>query len=626
MYSKKSIFTAILFLNSILLGASILPHSALAVVAPQVVVRDPAYSATLMSQSVPDPITIPAGTSKTVTFTFKNTGTATWNSTGNKFISGHTMNPREHKSIFFASDWITAKQTGKISGTIKPGQTGKLTLTFKVPATTKVGEYTEQFYLAAENYSWVKNGHFFVKIKVAAAPKTPSSNTSTNSSVGTSTPPASVESTANRVFLSPKTVSAVGGEPITVRFGYQNTGKAVWTSGSIEQNGITNFADTTWVNRQKIFNRSIEISSGSFWRDEFVFRAPAKAGTYETRFMVNMSGGNPTSATITIPVTVTSDAPSGYTEPFSDTPAPGYSFLNEVARLATEPRIRVGLWKDPVNGVVSIQAVEDDYSVVDATGTLGTWLRGQNASMKFVNGVYTFQSDTVTVSSTSFIRVEPLTNPHAIITVGNLERKVSGKSYKNFNKYRGALELRQAQDQNNSLYLINDLHFEDYMTGMGENSNASPLEYLKAQAVVQRTYAYVVQNTSKHDSRFFDVVASTGDQLYLGANNEPDMPRFIDAVNATRGLMVTYNNDVVITPYFGNSDGTTRAWSQVWGGNKPWLISVPATYDERDNKKMFGHGVGMSQRDAAIRAEEEHLDWVQLVKYYYTGVEIHKIY
>lgn len=622
MLSKKTLFSSIFFLNFVLFGTAVLPLAAQAV-APQVAIKDSAYSATLISQSVPDPIAIPAGTSKTVTFTFKNTGTATWNSAGNKFISGHTMEPRERKSNFFASDWISTKQTGKIVGTIKPGQTGKMTVTFKVPSAAKVGEYTEQFHLAAENYSWVKNGYFFVKIKVTAAPKTPATNPG-----GTSTTPTvPVEtSTANRIFLSPKIVSVAGGESVTVRFAYQNGGKTAWTTGMVEQTGVANFADGTWLNRQVAFNRSLGIVSGSFWRDEFIFRAPAKAGNYETRFVVTMKGDSPTSATITIPVTVTSDAPSGYSEPFSDTPAPGYSFLNETGRLATEPRIRVGLWKDPLNGVVTIQSVEDDYTVVDATGTLGTLSQGQVATMTFKSGVYTFQSDLLTVSSTSYIRVEPLTNPHAIMVVTNFERKVAGKSSKNFNKYRGALELRQAQDENNSVYLINDLNFEDYMVGMGENSNASPLEYLKAQAVAQRTYAYVVQNTSKHDSRFFDVVASTGDQLYLGANNEPEMPRFIDAVNATRGLMVTYNNDVVITPYFGNSDGATRSWSQVWGGNKPWLVSVPATYDERDNKKMFGHGVGMSQRDAAIRAEEEHLDWVQLIKYYYTGVELHKIY
>lgn len=618
MNSKPIIFSLVLSLVS----AVFLPAVTQAA-SPQVIIKDSAYSATLVNQSVPDPITIPAGSSKTVVFTFKNTGTATWASSG-KFISAYTVEPRDRKSVFFASDWATVKQTGKIPTVVKPGQTGKLTVTFKVPAGTKPGEYTEKFYLAAENHSWVKNGYFFTKIKVTAAPAV--TNSPSTGSTSTITAPA-VESTANRIFLNPKKVTAVGGEPITLLFAYQNTGKTPWNTATIEQVGTTNFADSVWVSRQIAFEKNISVAKDGFWRDQLIFRAPAKAGTYEAKFKVTLKGEVTTTAEISIPVAVTADASLDYVEPFASAVAPGYSFLTETPRLAVEPRIRVGLWKEPTANTVKIISAEDDYAITDASGNLGVLPRNTAATLQFKNNTYTFEAEGISLTSNSYLKVEPVSNPRAIIKITNYDRKISGKNSKIFNLYRGALELRQAQDQNNSLYLINELNFEDYMVGMGENSNASPLEYLKAQAVAQRTYAYFVQTTSKHDSRFFDVVAHTGDQLYLGANNEPQMPRFIDAVNATRGMMVTYNNNVVITPYFGNSDGSTRSWTQVWGGSaKPWLVPVSATYDERDNKKMFGHGVGMSQRDAAIRADEEKLDWVQLIKYYYTGVELHKIY
>jgi peptidoglycan hydrolase-like amidase len=99
----------------------------------------------------------------------------------------------------------------------------------------------------------------------------------------------------------------------------------------------------------------------------------------------------------------------------------------------------------------------------------------------------------------------------------------------------------------------------------------------------------------------------------------------VEAVKATRGSFITYDNAVVITPYFGHSNGKTKSWQQVWGGApKPWLVSVKAGYDK--GRKQFGHGVGMSQRDAAIRADKEKLDWQSLVKYYYKGVEIKQLY
>ena len=40
----------------------------------------------------------------------------------------------------------------------------------------------------------------------------------------------------------------------------------------------------------------------------------------------------------------------------------------------------------------------------------------------------------------------------------------------------------------------------------------------------------------------------------------------------------------------------------------------------------YGHGVGMSQMDASNRAKNEGLDFVDLLKYYYTGVELEKLY
>jgi stage II sporulation protein D len=51
---------------------------------------------------------------------------------------------------------------------------------------------------------------------------------------------------------------------------------------------------------------------------------------------------------------------------------------------------------------------------------------------------------------------------------------------------------------------------------------------------------------------------------------------------------------------------------------------VEAVYDK--GKKMWGHGVGMSTQDALQRATKDGWTYEQLLKHYYTGVEIEKIY
>lgn len=242
------------------------------------------------------------------------------------------------------------------------------------------------------------------------------------------------------------------------------------------------------------------------------------------------------------------------------------------------------------------------------------------------NGLYSFNGPGGFEFSTSdYIRLEPVNDPHAVFTLLNYQRMVKWKGPANFNKYRGALEYRTTQD-GQTVYAMNDVLFDDYVAGIGENANKSNEEYLKAQSVAQRSYAYYIkESTDKHDKRNFDVVATTGDQLYLGYESEKIMPRFVEAAKATRGYMATYEGEVVITPYYGNSSGRTLAWTEVWGGKtKPWLVSVVAHYDK--GRRKNGHGVGMSQLDAVYRAEKEGVEWRELLKYYYRGIEIIRMY
>jgi peptidoglycan hydrolase-like amidase len=47
-------------------------------------------------------------------------------------------------------------------------------------------------------------------------------------------------------------------------------------------------------------------------------------------------------------------------------------------------------------------------------------------------------------------------------------------------------------------------------------------------------------------------------------------------------------------------------------------------YDK--GKTMWGHGVGISGSDALARAGKDGWLYDQILKYYYTGVEVEKIY
>jgi stage II sporulation protein D len=139
--------------------------------------------------------------------------------------------------------------------------------------------------------------------------------------------------------------------------------------------------------------------------------------------------------------------------------------------------------------------------------------------------------------------------------------------------------------------IINELPLETYLKGIAEVTNTSPMEYHKAMVIAQRTYALNHINlATKHADEYF-ILDATFDQVYKGYGTQQRMSNVVSAVEATKGMVVTYAGQVAITPFYSWSDGRTRSMKEVWGVDKPWLQSVkePAGYDKTT---MYGHGVG----------------------------------
>jgi len=598
---------------------------------PKLTIRDVGYSATFVSQSEADPIFIEAGETTLIRVKFKNTGTATWDASGSNYISAYTMEPRDRRSVFFGAGWVSNREIGKMAGVIKPGQTGELGVFLHAPK--KVGEYKEEFYLASENNTWLGGGYFYLDIRVIPK-KTVEEATPLSGSI-TSKEPNQASSTlyqGERVGQTMRKVSVVGGERVTLALVYRNTGVIDWMSHQVvvsEPTGLASdslvtFADDVWKSSQIAVVGNEQTIAGDFLHETIYFRAPVRAGAYDLTGAVEVDG-NVIGEPFHVNVHVTENAPVDYNPPVfaSIDNTPSFS-----SRMSEEPHIRVGLWQ--TDSAVQFVSFDDDYRIFDGMTSRAVLQQKRITIISYADGVYTVRGGGIDFETSNYIRLEPVNNPHATFTLMNYDRHVSWKGAGNFNRYRGSAEYRMGEIKN-TLWLVNDLLFEDYVKGIGENSNNSPVEYLKSQSVVQRSYAYAIQQSDKYG--IFDVVATTGDQLYLGVGVEEITPNFVDAVVATRGYMVTYDTDknpstedpVVITPYFAHTNGYTKGWHDVWGGAmKPWLVPVRAEYD--DGRGLLGHGVGMSQIDASLRAKNEGLAWEELVKYYYTGVEVERMY
>lgn len=583
---------------------------------PNLPVRDDRYAAQYVSQSVADPVIIEAGSTRDVTVTFRNVGTATWQTTG-AYATAYTVDPKYRSSLFANSSWIKASNPAKFTAPVAPGQTGTITLSLTAPSNP--GTYTEEFYLAADNYTWMKGGYFYLKVQVV-----PTSST-TPAPVPTITndpaPPTPSVSQVEQFFISKRQLTTVGGQEERIRVTYRNSGTDTLTGLSLVPVAADDamFAHTSWQSGTRITPID-DMVAGALAITDISIYTPAAVGEYAFDVALAKDGMVIPGTAFRIDTSVTAAAPSSFRAPtFAAVPMP------IVYRYDAVPTIRVGLAKID-SGSMTIESIEDDLSIISGGTMIGTLPRGTRATLSYNNGrIYTLRAPNLSFDSNEYLRFEPVTNPTAILTLGGgFARDITWKGRTVFNTYRGTIEFRVADDKENTLYAINELPLDAYTVGVAEVSNSAPMEFLKAQAVAVRTYAHVIQGTRKYPDRYFDVVAHTGDQLYLGTAIEESTPNYLAAVQATRGEMVLYNDTPVLTPYFANSDGTTRSFSDAWGGAvRPWLVPVSAEFDR--GRARFGHGVGMSQRDAMARAEAG-APYTDILRHYYTGVQIERMY
>lgn len=133
--------------------------------------------------------------------------------------------------------------------------------------------------------------------------------------------------------------------------------------------------------------------------------------------------------------------------------------------------------------------------------------------------------------------------------------------------------------QNGQILFINRVWLEDYLLGVvpSEVPASFPAAVLQAQAILARTFALYRLNPSG----LYDLCASERCQVYLGRAAE-EAPQS-DAVYATRGLIVSYDQKPITAVYHADSGGYTAAASEVWGQSYPYLLAKPDPYSQSPN-------------------------------------------
>lgn len=122
------------------------------------------------------------------------------------------------------------------------------------------------------------------------------------------------------------------------------------------------------------------------------------------------------------------------------------------------------------------------------------------------------------------------------------------------------------------LQLINVIPLEDYLMAVlgSEMPSSFPPEALKAQAVAARTYA--LQKKLEGYSQPFHLGSSVLSQVYGGLSRED--PRTREAVEATRGEVLTFELQPIEAYFHSSCGGRTETGAAALGRNLPYLASV----------------------------------------------------
>ncbi|MBI3298299.1 MAG: SpoIID/LytB domain-containing protein [Elusimicrobia bacterium] len=141
-------------------------------------------------------------------------------------------------------------------------------------------------------------------------------------------------------------------------------------------------------------------------------------------------------------------------------------------------------------------------------------------------------------------------------------------------RLRGALEVSFYKQ---GFKLVNVVDLESYTHGVlsAEMPINSPMEALKAQAVLARTHAlYIRQGTPRHREDAYELCDGQHCQVYSGVKAETERSRAV--VEGTRGRIVTWNGRPVSVLYSSNCGGHAQASGEISGwGATPYLQGRP---------------------------------------------------
>ncbi len=127
---------------------------------------------------------------------------------------------------------------------------------------------------------------------------------------------------------------------------------------------------------------------------------------------------------------------------------------------------------------------------------------------------------------------------------------------------------------------------EDYLCSVisSEMNANSPMELLKAHAVISRSWAIRAMQKPNHEG--YDVCADDHCQRYEGLLRMNE--RAVEAVNATRGQVLMFGDEICDCRYYKCCGGRTEIWRTCWEDiDVPYIQSVQCDYCKSPSPKVL---------------------------------------
>lgn len=139
---------------------------------------------------------------------------------------------------------------------------------------------------------------------------------------------------------------------------------------------------------------------------------------------------------------------------------------------------------------------------------------------------------------------------------------------------------------------IIEIPLEEYVKSVvsGEMPVSFEIEALKSQAVAARTYVAAKKTRPCNEAKGGDVCDTTHCQVFItkesrlekwGDQGNEYWAKISEAVDATKGMVLTYDNELIEYPqFFSTSSGMTENSVDVFSSSVPYLVSTESKGEE----------------------------------------------